>query len=202
MVDEIFQRGGVKGHKDKCGFFFVMRTGKGKDDTVACFGCAAMDLPINEKASLATGFWKDYIPQERVATMPENVQKDMKAFMWDAIDALFLIMTPRVCEVRHVEYSPKVNRRRMVAGKKPFVEYKHLLLKVGVGTPRYVSHGGPVPDVKEPGHHKRFHRVIGHFRTYRAHREMPLISFVPEHWRGDVELGVVLKTRHVRREGS
>ena len=176
-----------------CGLFFIMRTEK--DGHVGCFGAAGIPIPYTFGKNIATAFWKDW---DGVGQLPEKIAKDIKAFIFDALDALFLLMTPRVCELRHQAYSPKANRRRTVAGKLPLVEYKHVILRVGVGSPRYVQSGGGPTVLTREHAHKRLHRVIGHFRTYRQHRETPLVSFVPEHWRGDVELGVVLKTRHVK----
>lgn len=196
MVQDVIVGGSVP----QTGLFFVMRTGKTEHHHVGCFGCVGMQFPITNDSVMSVAFWKDFVGGD-CATVPEEVMKDVRAFAWDAVEALFLIMTPRVCEVREAACSAKANRRRAASGKLPLVEYKRMILKVGVGTPRYASHGGPAPLVKDTvAYHKRLHRVIGHFRTYRAGRQAPLVSFVPEHWRGDVELGVVLKTRHVKGE--
>ena len=185
------------------GAFFIMRTQK--DGLVGCFGAIAMPFPMDMGAKvLAIPFWKDWcVKDDDERSLPDDIAKDAKSFVWDVIDGLFLIMTPRVCEIRHSDFSGKLNRRRIASGRLPLVEYKKMVLKVGIGQPRYVrSAGGPAPLVADhrEGSHKRLHRVIGHFRTYRANRETAKVSFVPQHWRGDAELGVVLHTRHVKGE--
>jgi len=75
-----------------------------------------------------------------------------------------------------------------------------MVTKVGIGSPHYRSNtGGRKPLESEEAHHKRLHRVVGHFRTYREGREQPKISFVPQHWRGDAALGVLLHERVVKK---
>lgn len=111
----------------------------------------------------------------------------------DLLDCLFLINTPRVCEVRAGGFGPRKKKVQERTGK-TFIELKMMKVLVGIGSPRYER--GPNQDVNEGIRHK-LHRVIGHFRTYREGRTAPKISFVPEHWRGDAHLGMVLHERKV-----
>lgn len=129
----------------------------------------------------------------------DDVQAEIMAYLWDVFYGVFLIMTPKVCEVRQVTHSEKLQRNRAKHGKLPLVEYKRMSVKVGVGNPRYVGYTSPKGDMYMADRHHRLHRVIGHFRTYVSGRERPKVSFVPEHWRGDAELGIVLHERHVKK---
>jgi hypothetical protein len=124
---------------------------------------------------------------------------DCKMFVYDLIDCLFLINTPRVCEMRESSFGSNRKVRPKDKPPLPLVEYKRVLLKVGVGTPQYKKNGN-VPGVEtDEARHRRLHRVVGHFRTYREGRAQPKVSFVPQHWRGDAELGILLHEREVKR---
>lgn len=129
----------------------------------------------------------------------KKMDHDCRMFVYDLVDSLFLINTPRVCEIRESTFG---SNRKVKAHDKaplPLVEYKRLTLKVGVGAPRYRGGGNNSPTESTEARHKRLHRVVGHFRTYRAGREQPKVSFVPQHWRGDAELGILLHEREVKK---
>jgi hypothetical protein len=169
-----------------------------------CFGCISFPgLPFDlENDVLGFGFWKDALRMTQVST-DDDCWEEVKWFAWDVLEALFLTVTPRVCEVRQSEYSPRMQRKREKQGKLPLVEYKRMYLKVGVGKPRYVKHANDPSELTpgEPtGTHRRLHSVIGHFRTYTKGRDRPYATFVPQHWRGDPELGVLLRERRVRKD--
>ena len=188
---------GAKGRK-MAAVCFVMRSTK----YVGPFGMLALDrFPLDPKDEFAIAFWRDIEPGMEWG---EGTLESIKAFMWDLFDSLFLIMTPRVCEVRHSEHSPRLQSRRVKSGKLPLVEYKKMILRVGIGQPRYVKHAGDpselCPGDAPGGQRRRLHSVIGHFRTYQKGREMPLATFVPQHWRGDPEQGIVLRERHVKKD--
>lgn len=109
-------------------------------------------------------------------------------------DMLFMLSIPRVCEVREVMMRRGHNNR--VEHVLPRIEYKAVRLRVGKGSPRY--------EAQQPGesfeaYKRRLHHVIGHFRTYVKGRDMPRLSWVEPHWRGDAERGVLLKEHHVDR---
>lgn len=112
--------------------------------------------------------------------------------------ALFLIITPRLCEIKHATKDAKLQRARARRGKPPLIEYKTVKLNIGVGRGRYESvarSAGADEDVIR----RKLHHVVGHFRTYTKDREQPHIAWVPDHWRGDAKLGIVMHERDVQR---
>jgi hypothetical protein len=122
---------------------------------------------------------------------------DELQWRWEA--ALFLLCTPRVSELRDVTFAGKLQKARQRRNKPPLLEYKQVSLTVGVGTPTYARSSTGLGNGGDPEvYHKRLHQVMGHFRTYTKDRETPHIAWVPPHWRGDPELGVVLHHRNVK----
>lgn len=140
-----------------------------------------------------TLWWCD--AQDRSAA---ELQRDMRAFAWELMGALFLINTPRVSEFREHVPSAKLQRRRDKAGKPPLLEIRKVKVVIGRPTVRYErSPGGAAPSPDDESH-RRLHQVIGHFRTYvKRHGDSPRVAWVPAHWRGDASLGVILHDRHV-----
>jgi hypothetical protein len=123
--------------------------------------------------------------------------------MVDALEMLFLLTVPRVCEVRSAVSRAERMRARKPRAHPP-VEYKHVRLTVGVGSPRY-QHQGRREDESSEAYAKRLHQVIGHFRTYRHEygsrgarlRSEPFVQWIPAHWRGDAARGILLHNRDV-----
>lgn len=134
----------------------------------------------------------------------DSENQDAKQFVFDLGYALFLINTPRVGELRTTTFgSPPRKKSRMRDGENtiPLTEVRRVVLKVGIAPPRYDRSGrvgGTVSETSEE-RTKRLHRVIGHFRTYRKDREEPHVAYVPQHWRGDAEKGILLHERVVKR---
>jgi len=133
-------------------------------------------------------------------TNDDPVKEIINGFIYDFIDAMFLIGTPRIAEIQHVKHDRKLQESRIKKGKKPFLEFKRVKLVVGK---HYATNGGGGDGA--PGVSRKAHRVTGHVRTYRtfrngSERDQPLLSWVPEHWRGDERLGVVIHQRNVRTE--
>lgn len=126
-----------------------------------------------------------------------DAHHDVKLFVYDLIDALFLINTPRVCEMKTSSFGPRKQKIRERTGK-PLVEYRHVTMKIGVGAPQY-KRSETVNETDAEASRRRLHRVVGHFRTYRENREAPRVSFVPQHWRSDAALGILLHERMVKR---
>lgn len=114
----------------------------------------------------------------------------------DVVNALFLLTIPKACEIRDIVHDKKLQNKRIKNGKLPLVEYKTINVKVGVGTPRYKRNGDDSLSTREHSR-RRLHDVIGHWRQYERNGT-PKVSWVPEHWRGDPELGVILHERRIR----
>lgn len=134
---------------------------------------------------------------------PDLTQEDVEELMnylYDLVDCLFLINTPRVSEFQQTEWHPRKQRARVKGGKPPLIEVKRVMLNVGVAPARHGRSSEPGSSGGMSEHHKRLHRVIGHFRTYRKRQETPVVSFVPPHWRGDPDLGIILHERNVHKQ--
>lgn len=121
------------------------------------------------------------------------------AYVHDVVSAIFLIMTPRVSEIRDHVPSNKLQQRRKHVGESPLISIKKVKLVIGSAGVRYRTTGNGSPTLSGENHRK-LHQVIGHFRTYEKGRETPHVSFVPGHWRGDPKLGIVLHEREVVRK--
>lgn len=130
-------------------------------------------------------------------------------YLWfDYIDALFLLNTPRVSEIKQHKASDKLQRARIRSGKRPFLEYRQVNVVIGVASPTYRNaRTQTAPLVREPGEsddtferrRRKLHRVIPHFRTYRrddgtARKVVP----IDEQWRGDPKLGIIIHDRRVK----
>lgn len=117
----------------------------------------------------------------------------------DAIRAMFILCTPRVADTEPM-LAPRAVRRRQLREhpNKPLIEFKTVKMRIGVAP----THGAPTydPDGTHEVIHRRLHKVIGHYRVYTKEREVPKVAFVPEHWRGDPELGIVLHNREVQKK--
>jgi len=121
---------------------------------------------------------------------------DEFAYLRTAVEvAIFLLITPRVAQQHEVTHGPAIQKKRVMRGKPPLVDYKRVTLTVGVRSPTSprsaISSGNAAAQ-------RKLHPVMGHFRTYTEGRETPKISWVLPHWRGDPELGVVHRTRNVK----
>lgn len=133
----------------------------------------------------------------------QSEDSDAKQFVYDLVYTLFLINTPRVCEQRIATIgSPVKKKRNQNPDALPLIELRRVVMRVGIGSPHYPSKGGGSHGTSfesAEAQHKRLHRVIGHFRTYRKEREVPKVAFVPQHWRGDAETGILLHERIIKK---
>lgn len=129
--------------------------------------------------------------------MNEKDHEELNKLIYDLLDFLFVVNTPRVCEVRSVEWDKKKQRARKKTGKSPLVELKRTTVLIGQPAVRYESNRPP-GEIAQPGARRRYHRVMPFFRTYRKGREAPKVSLVPEFWRGDRSRGIILHERIVK----
>lgn len=111
---------------------------------------------------------------------------------------LFLLTVPRVSEPVDVVWNKRIQKKRVKSGKLPLLEFKQVKLHLTQPQKRYVYTGNETPEERE-AIRRRLHQVIGHFRTYQKGRDKPHITWIPPHWRGDPELGMVLHERKVER---
>jgi hypothetical protein len=132
---------------------------------------------------------------------PERSAARACQLLHDALSCLFLLCVPRICEVRTRTSNAEKLRARN-SKSYPAVEFKHVKMIIGVGSPRYEGAAARLPGESLEDHRRRLHRVTWHFRTYRFNRDgtpraTPKIAVVPEHWRGDASKGILLHTRSV-----
>lgn len=137
----------------------------------------------------------------------ERTSRRAATTLHDVLSCLFLLCVPRICEVR-TKTSKLGKRMARQERAHPAVEFKHVTMTVGVGSPRYVGGAARVPGESDEEHRTRLHRVTWHFRTYRyvkgsggtVLRDKPLITLVDEHWRGDASKGILLHERTVKQQ--
>jgi len=185
-----------KDEKDGTFMAFVMDTGDG-EMPVLFGGLVTPRLPL--RSGSPSSVWVD------IAFWPSSDQHSLEnvvpSFIQDAVDALFLLCVPRACEMRPHVPSAKLQKRRQRTGKLPLIEYKYVDLMIGKTTQRREPSSGAHDLTSASRDSPRLHRVIGHVRTYREGREVPKVTFVPEHWRGDATKGMIIHT-HVVKEST
>lgn len=173
--------------------YAIICDGKTMREPWTCGHFSTLELPsARYGTSLEVHSWCTPVMKATEANAHE-----INLYFRDAMDALFALSTPRVCETSLVSYSPRLQRARERRGKAPFLEYRRVRMVLGVGQTRYQRSGSDARNQTDDVAHRKLHRVVDHVRVYREGRETPKITFVPEHWRGDPELGVVLHERHV-----
>lgn len=120
----------------------------------------------------------------------------------DALVPLFVLSTPRVAEVSAPSISRQVRRqmeRDIAAGRDvPSIEFRRVTMHL---TERKAAQSSaPTGETSGvSGGQRKLHQVIGHFRTFTKKRDTPHVVFVPEHWRGDANKGIIIHERHVGR---
>ena len=131
----------------------------------------------------------------------ESQAAQAKTTMRELVYCLFLINTPRIAEVEEVIPPARLNAKRRTARRPPLVEYRRLTLRVGVARARS-GRAADSPPAEGEAERRRLHQVMGHIRVYQKRRDVPHVTWIPPHWRGDASLGVVLHERRVRMEGE
>ena len=91
---------------------------------------------------------------------------------------LSLLSSPRICEVRKVDFE-KVNRRRTKRGKYPLLAYNEVTIRLFNREPGHALATGT-------GSPRPLHFV----RAYLRLLSTGTLVFVHPHWRGDAELGI------------
>lgn len=162
---------------------------------MALLSFPAPPWPASERGTAFTPF---FLFDKKNSAMNETDTKLAQQLIFDLLDFLFLLNTPRVCEVKTVSWNAKKQKARERSGKLPLVELKRTTIRIGKPAVRYENGHREVPEVDEPGHRKRYHRVMPFFRTYREGREVPKVSLVDEHWRGDPLKGIVLHEKVIK----
>jgi hypothetical protein len=119
-------------------------------------------------------------------------------FVQELVDCLFLITVPRVVEYRDAAFGPRKEKVQRATGK-PLVEFKRV--HITIGAPDVRSKAGAdyshslEKEAAEGG--RRYHRVGPFFRTYRKRqKDGPKVVMLDTFWRGNPELGIIIKEKH------
>jgi hypothetical protein len=120
-----------------------------------------------------------------------------RSLLMEIAELLFLLNTPRVSETKTPTISPKLQRARLRRRKLPLLEFKRVKVLLGAPSIRYPKGAPHIPGETREERHRRLHQVTGHFRHYLQGRDKPHVAWVPPHWRGDAQLGVVMHDRRV-----
>jgi hypothetical protein len=137
--------------------------------------------------------WQDaeIEPSRRIHSV--EMQRSM---LMEIAELLFLLNTPRVSETKTHPISARLQRARLRRRKLPLLEFKRVKVLLGAPTIRYPK-GTNIPGETREERHRRLHQVTGHFRHYLQGRDKPHVAWVPSHWRGDAQLGVVMHDRRI-----
>ena len=133
-------------------------------------------------------------------TVEETLDTFITTTLVDLAALLFLINTPKAVEQIEHRWPEKLQRARKKRNKIPLLEFRKILVRIGSPHTRTVYHPGNLSQGATDAR-RRLHQVIGHFRTYtKHHEEKPLVAWVPQHWRGDATLGVVMHERTLKQD--
>jgi hypothetical protein len=139
---------------------------------------------------------------------PEAIQMTDGLYncVMDMLFASFLVTQPKVLEEVRVSPTRALQKARASAGKPPLFEYRRLKVRIG-GTRKVYTHAqlsrrklvsGEDPDSERAIQHRRYHKVMGHFRHY-LHGDNPHTTWIEPHYRGDPAIGVTFTEREVRK---
>jgi hypothetical protein len=139
--------------------------------------------------------WHD-AERDRIDYTDQQVLDTQRSLLMEIAELLFLLNTPRVSETKTHVISPKLQKARLRRRKLPLLEFKRVKVLLGAPTIRYPK-GTSIPGETREERHRRLHQVTGHFRHYLQGRDKPHVAWVPPHWRGDAQLGVVMHDHHI-----
>lgn len=118
--------------------------------------------------------------------------------------ALFLLAQPKIVTAEHVEYGPKLQRKRKEKGKPELLSYRKLHMKFGVLGSRVASAPGRAGIATGGGERRpmKYHYVLGHFRTYHRGEPNEMIIWIEPYYKGDASAGVLIRERHLELKGD
>jgi len=126
---------------------------------------------------------------------------ELGSIVCELIFGIFLVTHPKVYEAEDVRYKPSHKRARILKGKPPLLEYRRLRIHIGKGRKQYAQRPAIVTaasDIEDAAsiQHRRYHKVMGHFRHYLKH-DPPHTTWIEPHYRGDPTIGVTFTEREV-----
>jgi hypothetical protein len=159
------------------------------------FACIALpEFPVPTKG----GFRPFYYATRAGEALTKDDVDACEQFVQELVDCLFLITVPRVVEYRDAAFGPRKEKVQRATGK-PLVEFKRV--HITIGAPDVRSKAGTdysrslEKEAAEGG--RRYHRVGPFFRTYRKRqKDGPKVVMLDTFWRGNPELGIIIKEKH------
>lgn len=134
---------------------------------------------------------------------------DIGAMVSEVLYAVFLVTQPKVYTDEYIQTSDKQRKARAKDRRPPLVEYRRLTLRIGKAHKHYTrsearsiaSQSSQPLDAGDDIRHRRYHRVMGHFRHYMQPKDGrdPYTVWIEPHYRGNPELGVSFIEHDVRR---
>ena len=128
---------------------------------------------------------------------------DLGSTVNELIFGIFLVTQPKVYNDEPVKWKAAHKRARAKSNKPPLLEYRKIRLHILKTNKRYSQRPSSIlsirdTDSEEAVRHRRYHKVMGHFRHYVNHTP-PHTTWIEPHYRGDPALGVTFTERDVSR---
>jgi len=153
----------------------------------------------------------DAYNRERL-TNDEDAQDSVGGIVCELIFGIFLVTQPKVYSDEAVVWHPRKQAARRKSDKPPLLEYRRIRLKITKPVKRYTAgdratasrgirtlQGEDVgTETEDAINHRRYHKVMGHFRHYLRH-DPPYTVWIDPHYRGDPALGITFTERDVTK---
>lgn len=131
---------------------------------------------------------------------------EVGSIVCEMIFGIFLVTQPKVYESEHIVWSDRKQGQRKRANKPPLLEYRRIRVHVVKPSKHYGHRPRPaaliqgIADTESDAAitHRRYHKVMGHFRHYINH-DPPHTTWIEPHYRGDPKLGITFTERDVMR---
>lgn len=137
------------------------------------------------------------------ADFKSKALQDLGSTVNEIIFGIFLVTQPRVYTDEPVRHKASYNARRVARGKSPLLEYRKIKLHIYKPRKHYTNRTSiqgitDSTDSEAAIRHRRYHKVMGHFRHY-INNDNPRSVWIEPHYRGDPKLGVTFTERDVSR---
>ena len=146
--------------------------------------------------------------KERIARKEEEATDSVGGIVCELIFGIFLVTQPRDYSDEAVTWHPRKQASRRKHNKPPLLEYRRIRLRITKPTKRYSGQPTATRGIRitheqdtestDAVSHRRYHKVIGHFRHYNNHDPAYSVWIEP-HYRGDPALGITFTERDVTK---
>jgi hypothetical protein len=147
---------------------------------------------------------------DEAARHHRGTQKDFVVTITAAIFTLFIMQHPRLTERERVTHPVAVQKKRVAHNKLPLLAYERVYIRINKDVPASVrrtmadgttarNNFSNTTTTTDDVTHRRYHKVLGHFRTYYRGDARERVIWIEPHWRGDPTLGVVLHEHRVEK---